>query len=169
MTHLRPLNAKRWILALTFLVLCVGSVTAQSSPTSTVSSRSTSPASDDNTLKGCEMLADQLKFQIARAESAERERDGLRGMIVLYEQLVARERARGDEYLAAVKDRAKANDLDLRVDLLRQEQLVELRADRDRLLRENDKLRNPPWYKALFDPRTISAGALGFGLGRVTR
>lgn len=127
-------------------------------------------------LKGCEQAADLLKFERAKSAALQEKIDGLNVQNGLLRDQIALERERGDLYKAAAAERATANGIDdirvanfERIDRIRVEQISTITADRDRLLAENAKLRNPGFFKTLFDPRALTFGIAGFGIGRATR
>jgi arginine utilization protein RocB len=95
----------------------------------------------DAVLKACEQAVDELKLRRAEvgaftAQLAERAEQ-----LKLYEQLVSRERERGDLYKQAAEARAGANQSDERRDELRRQQLAMYAEEVARLREENASLR----------------------------
>jgi len=153
---------------LIFLLLSVVSGYGQSTPP---------PASNSSAdLKACEQAIDRLKAAEAKNAVYESTIAQLLDEIALHKRFEAELTASRDAYKKEAETRAQVNAGDTsdrilaaKVESLLREQFTIMNDDRDRLLRENEKLRNPSIWRTLFDPRTLAAGFVGYGIGTITR
>lgn len=168
-------NLTKLLLLPMLLILSAGAVFAQNTnPSASPPSAASSASDQDPLLKGCEQAADLLKFERGKSAGLQEKVDGLLAQIDLYKQLAANEHDRAELYKTAAAERATANGLDTEiranaahVETLLNQKYDAMKDDRDRLLDENRRLRNPPFWKSLFDPKNIAFGLAGYGIGTV--
>jgi TolA-binding protein len=174
----KPSSLMLSLLLLTCLTTFAAPASAQSSAppdfsvnkTFTLAERATTPApvfkqtaeaepQADPVLRGCEQAVDELKLRRAQVDGLTAQNAAKDDQLKLYDQLVSRERERGDLFKQAAEARAGANSLDDRRDELRREQIALYAEETARLRDENDRLRRSRDRRSLF--------AFGAGAGAV--
>ena len=107
----------------------------------------------------CEKAADELR--VLRVEVAGlREQIKMRDeLIALKDQRLADALERGAFWKAAATERKAALGVDDRIAIIQETQLTECKG-------EMHRLKNPGLLQRLFKPDTLTAGVVGFGLGR---
>lgn len=140
--------------------------------------QSTPPRASNSSadLNASEQCIDRLKAAEAKVAAYERLLADSDARVALYERLIGELTASRDAYKKEAETRTVVNNGDTadrilaaKVESLMREQYEIIKTDRDRLLLENQRLRNPSIWRTLFDPRVIAAGVAGYQIGRVTR
>lgn len=149
-------------IAVFVLGVCVTCSAQTESRTTASESQKNHAQQDSETLKALEIANIRLK---AANETIALLEDRLKAKDATIEAREAKIALRDEQLalaLSANKDRAVVNTGDARMLQACENQLA--KADR-----EISRLRNPGFFRSIFDPKVITGAALGFGVGRLTK